>query len=401
MGHWVVYFSLAALPLFGLGQSLIPVEDAGRRRYAFWLMIVYVASGLGLLLTTSLLGLRRYLRQRRLQMPSSMTGLWLGSGVALIALFLIAGALLPRPHAEYPLVNITPLGSPDRSASRRAPQSDQSGKGEGRPGADDKGDQARDGSGGKGQPGGKASGRSGRPEGQGEGKSKARGQSKSDRDSGKQGDGKSQDGQPGEERTSDSNSFPPDSPTVMPPGVLSAVSDVLKWIVVAILAVLAVGVVLWLVLKHFASVSDWARRLLEVLAALWRSLFGGATPVEEDIEEAVVVQERPRPFAAFPNPFADGSAAGRSPEDLVRYSFTALEAWAFEHDRPRRIDETPLEYATRLGGEVPALEADVQGLAALYARLAYARRRLPESCRGQVEQFWRVLERVLEAPLST
>ena len=50
------------------------------------------ASGLGLLLTTTLLGLRRYLRQRKLQMPGAMTGLWLGIGGALIAGFLPLGA---------------------------------------------------------------------------------------------------------------------------------------------------------------------------------------------------------------------------------------------------------------------------------------------------------------------
>src|SRR5207249_3942069 len=55
-GVWVVYFSLAALPLFGLGQSLIPAGDLAQRRYTLWLMVCYVGSGLGLLLTTSFLG---------------------------------------------------------------------------------------------------------------------------------------------------------------------------------------------------------------------------------------------------------------------------------------------------------------------------------------------------------
>src|SRR5262249_28163183 len=79
-GVWVVYFSLAALPLFGLGQSMVPSLDAARRRYVFLLLLAYVAAGLGLLLTTSFLGLRRYLRQRKLEMPLTMTGVWLGVG---------------------------------------------------------------------------------------------------------------------------------------------------------------------------------------------------------------------------------------------------------------------------------------------------------------------------------
>ncbi len=64
-GVWVLYFSLAALPLFGIGQHWVPAADVGRRRYVFSLLLVYVASALALLVTTSFLGLRRYLRQRR------------------------------------------------------------------------------------------------------------------------------------------------------------------------------------------------------------------------------------------------------------------------------------------------------------------------------------------------
>ena len=36
-------------------------------------MVIYVGSGLGLLLTTSFLGLRLYLQRRRLRMPLAMT----------------------------------------------------------------------------------------------------------------------------------------------------------------------------------------------------------------------------------------------------------------------------------------------------------------------------------------
>jgi hypothetical protein len=397
MGRWVIFFSLAALPLFGLGQSLIPADDAGRRRYAFWLMTVYVASGLGLLLTTCLLAMRRYLRHRRLQMPAAMTGLWLGTGAGLILLFLLAGTFLPRPHSEYPLVNLTPVGSQHRGASQHALKGGDPGKGEGRPGADGKDDAAKDGEGGKGQPGGKAQGKSGRPEGSGKGKGKAGGQSKSDQKADGSGkDGKADDRQNGDDRT-DSTSSTPD---LSPPNVIGAIANVAKWIIVAVLAILAAGVVLWLVLRHFADAFDWARRLLDALSAFWRSLFGSSAPVsKEAAAEVEVVQKRPRPFADFRNPFADGSAAGRSPEELVRYSFAALEAWAFEQDRPRRADETPLEFAARLAAEVPALAADAGRLTALYAQMAYARRRLLDACRAQVEQFWHCLEAAHEQPL--
>src|SRR5262245_57117397 len=89
-GLTVVYFRLAALPIFGLGQALIPADEVSRRGFAFRLAAVYVGSGLGLLLTTSFLGLRRYLRQRKLKMPVAMTATWMGLGAVLIVAFLAA-----------------------------------------------------------------------------------------------------------------------------------------------------------------------------------------------------------------------------------------------------------------------------------------------------------------------
>ena len=101
------------------------------------------------------------------------------------------------------------------------------------------------------------------------------------------------------------------------------------------------------------------------------------------------------------NPFADGSATHQSPEALVRYSFAALEAWAAEKATPRRQDETPIEFAERLSAERPAFEDDARQFALLYARLAYARRRLTDASKPQVERFWDALERAgEEAALS-
>jgi hypothetical protein len=382
MGRWVVYFSLAALPLFGLGQSLIPADDGGRRRYAFWLMTVYVASGLGLLLTTTLLGLRRYLRQRKLQMPVAITGLWLGIGAAIIVGFLFMAALLPLSHPEYSLIPIRAAGSAERDASKYAAKGGNAGKGEGRDGGSTKTENANEGSGGKGKEGGKEPGQSGKPEGSGGDKAGGKsGQSKSG-EAGQQSSGeKRSDTAQNADRPKESNS-----------GAFSAIANVLKWITFAILAIVAALFVLWFVARQMSGASRWARQLFDALSAFWRSLFGGAVPEMEDIEESVVVQERPRPFADFSDPFADGSAGRRSPDDLVRYSFAALEAWAFERDSPRRTDETPLEFGERLGTEVPTLAEDATRLVALYAALAYARRRVPETGRAQVKTFWRRLE---------
>lgn len=121
-GVWVVYFSLAALPIFGVGQWFIPASDVDGRRYAFSLLTIYVACGLALLLTTSFLGLRRYLRQRRIEMPAMMANLWLSTGAIIIVALLAAAALLPRPSAEYAVAELPfSLGSQQQEASDFAP----------------------------------------------------------------------------------------------------------------------------------------------------------------------------------------------------------------------------------------------------------------------------------------
>jgi len=105
-GVWVVYFSMAALPIFGLGQAFIFNEDLHSRRFVFKLLVVYVAAALGLLVTTSFLGLRRYLRQRRLEMPAEMAGAWLGVGGIMIVALLLLCLLLPRRNAEYSITHL-------------------------------------------------------------------------------------------------------------------------------------------------------------------------------------------------------------------------------------------------------------------------------------------------------
>jgi hypothetical protein len=370
-GLSVIYFTVAAFPLFGLGQSLIPIDDVARRRYAFLLMSVYVACGLGLLLTTTLLGLRRYLRQRRLSMPAQMTAMWLGIGGALIAIMLIVGAFFPRPHAEYPLISLTRVGSQEREASRYG-QGDAPGKGEGRGGAKGEGD-AQQGSG-QGQEGGKSAGKSGKPEG-GSGGDKGSG-AKSGK-SGEKGDGQQGKNGDGDDRSSSSNSN----------SAVDAIANAVKWIVLLVIGIPLLILVAVFLLRNAGFIPTWLKKWLDAIAAWWQSLFGRKIEAEDEIETAEVIRP-PRPFRSFSNPFADGTAAHRTPDDLVRYSFAALDAWAADRDLARKEEETPSEFVERLSVEIPDLADASHDLAKHYANLAYGRRHVPESARKQIERLW-------------
>ncbi len=425
-GVWVVYFSLAALPLFGLGQWFLPATIEARQ-HAFRLLFVYVASGLGLLLTTSFLGLRRYLRQRKIEMPPLMANLWLTIGGILIVGLLAFATLLPRPNPEYAISQVPwKVTSPDRKASRHALGSD---------GAEDEDQVARqatldqqedappadtttkDGTQ-PAEPG--PQGKSTSPEGQ---KSRAQDDSKQEGRSGQQdteentSSGKSDDSQPPAEqqeqppeetdtaesssdaqaqrRESESESpgraTPRISPRhpVRPPRPSSSLGNNLlalaKWLLYAI--VLVVGLV-WLWRNRAAVLAG-----LRELAEFWRNLFHRRqkTSDEEADEAAKASVTPPKPFADYADPFTTGAASRQSADQLVRYSFEALEAWARQRECGRLPDQTPHEFAAQVGTCVTPLAEDAQELADLYCLVAYAPDTLPIESVEPLRHLWHQL----------
>ena len=97
---------------------------------------------------------------------------------------------------------------------------------------------------------------------------------------------------------------------------------------------------------------------------------------------------RPRPFGSFANPFTTGAAQRMPIADLVSYSFDALQAWAREWGEPRRLEQTPLEFAHELGMAVPELSTEAWRMARLYGQLAYSGRTPGKDCLPLLEEFW-------------
>lgn len=402
-GVWVVYFSLAALPLFGLGQLLIPARDTAARQYAFQLLFVYTASGLGLLLSTSFLGLRRYLRQRRQEMPLMMVNLWLSIGLVLIVGVMFAAMLLPRPNAEYTISELPiRVGSPDQNASPY---------GMGSEGVEEKQPDARAEQRDDAPPDSPTTDQSGKTKTPSpDGKGKMQGDSKeSDNTSGESGKKRSHDEQPSKQKP-DHKSKPADSsdpakakppektqprqtdggpkpaaspqtptmPRVTLPHDFSSLAALFKWILYAILAVLLAYAV-W---KNGPA-------LLAGLRDLWNSLFGvRSRQSDKAAEEAAAKKPPPRHFSDFTNPFATGAAGRCPPKELVRYTFEALEAWAQDKGHPRLPDQTPHEFARCIGSAVASLADDARQLSDLYCQVAYASDTLSPASVAQLSHLW-------------
>lgn len=371
-GLWVVYFSMGALPVFGLGQWTLPVADTEARFRAFLLCIVYVTSALALLLTSSFLGLRRYLRQRHLMMPASMARSWMVLGGTMLVAVLLGALLLPRPRGLDSLARFAfGLRERPQQASRFAWMRGEAAQGEGRrigtgsrspqdgspgqsrragdsgPGNEGKSGQG-EGGGGK-DPGGSERGRDGG--GSDGGSDQGEGQ-ESGGEGPDSGDRTGESGESGAPRNGGTRTVSPPSVPSIPEGAVS----LLRWISLGLGAALLVYLVV-----RFGR--QW-------LAALRLALASGKRTVPPAGSGAG--KRRSPAFNDYPDPFANGTAARMTPEQLVTYSFDALQVWAADAGRPRPPEQTPVEFGSALIRSFPEIAEEVQSAIRLYVRTAYA-----------------------------
>jgi hypothetical protein len=308
------------------------------------------------------------------RMPASIVARWLTLGVALIVILLAVAALLPRPVPEYSLLDFGSVES-----QRRDPQQ---GTGSGEEGA-------------KGNSGSQSSSDQSGSSGQSSGSSSGNG---GNRPGGSAGSGKGGQGKSG--GSSAPQSAPARSPTNWLTN-LGVFGVVLKWVVLIIAGLLIAFIVLRSLLQFLAGFTDWASRLLQSLQSWWNRIFGWwdrAKPTHETTPLATF--RAPRPFAVFANPFLNGQAHGMTPEEVVRYTFEAVEAWAAGRALNRRPEETPLEFAARIGEELPAFVDQLDQLTTLYARMAYGGVRLPNAVLPALQQLWEQLDALEQRPVA-
>ena len=439
-GLWVLYFSLAALPLFGIGQKWIPAGDVGRRQYAFGLLAVYVASGLALLVTTSFLGLRRYLRQRRIEMPTPMAATWVVTGGALIAVVMLLAALIPRPQAEFAISQVPwQVHAPsDLAASRTSV---------GKEGTDDDREEASKVINDETDPNATATREGDNPttsSKEGEKQSNSGESSEENSETGEpeaptESQPSSEQAEPGkrierierveqasddgetaetsaessvessqedeqqkDEGKSETTSGPlrsrPALPNLMP--AIGGVTGVLKLVLYAAIA-LALVFLAWRNRKALAkAIAEIAALIREFLGRLFG---GGRVKPTSDADNETVKNGGPPPraFASFADPFAGGQARSMPPDEVVHYTFEAFEAWAREQGHPRSPDQTPSELIRQAIPEQSPLWAESQQLARLYNEAAYAPGAISTSAVAGLAPFWRLLRRSSETRLES
>ena len=351
-GLWVVYFSLAALPLFGIGQMLLPRDDLAARHAGFSYLFIYMAAALGLLLTTSFLGLRRYLRQRYLEMPPMIAFGWIRFGAGVAAFVLIGALLLPRPGANEAWQTLHyQIDHQLRQASGYATRFSPHGKGQGQAGNETQ----------KTEPPKNPTADSQPQAGPGKAPSPGPG-----------GNDQSQDGQPPQPHTEEAGPF-------------------YHWFKVLFLLALA-GLAGWWLFRRRDLILQITRSVVAAITQFFKDLLRLGSSGDQPVTAAQAVQTaRRRPFAAYPNPFLTGKDAAWTQEELVLYSFEALRAWADEQEAKLRPEQTAREFCDELGNRFPEIISDLSQLSFLYGHAAYGGSVPAAADLEPVKKLWRFL----------
>jgi hypothetical protein len=348
-GLWVIYFSLAALPLFGIGQPLLPANDAYARRMGLIFVVLYMGAALGLLVTTSFLGLRRYLRQRYLRMPAVVALAWLKLGAGVAFVILAAALLLPRPGANQVWATLRyQIDYRLQQASRYAAKSNPHGQGEGRPGND---------SGGK----------------QGESKSASQQEQSSQRAPDKT----------GHTSTPSASAPPPSAPMLGDPA-----ESIYRFLRMVVLGIAALFAAWWLfrcrhvLLEIVRSLVDFFRKLLD-LVPTWRPTKAGPP--------APSIRPASRPLAEYKNPFYAGQEHSRPSSEIIIYTFDFVQAWAREQGMELHPEQTAREFCHEMAERSPELAAAYRQLSFLYAHAAYGLHLPAHFDMEPLKELWRHL----------
>lgn len=430
-GRTVMWLALAALPLFGLGQFMLH-SDPDTWSRAKWLLAVYLFTSLSLLVTTSFLGLRRYLRQRGAEMPTDVSVAWIAGGLFLILLILFGAYLAPVPgqllasievpdflsakddqrssrfgwgdegaernSADDPMAD-QPSADPDAPPSGQTQEGAQPGSAEG---GDAKQAPAGNEKGGKQPAAGEPSPNAppGPEPSQSSGEPSQSSQEPGEGDAGlappsdpaadpSQGDGPkpSDAAEPNTDQPAADPAQPSDSPpdraepqtetestpdaseTTAPNDRASDPPGSSSSNLLPQLSSL-LRWMLMLALFGIVAVFGWLNR--EALLQWWRSLFAGP---EREVNPAIasspmtLADEPLRPFASFVNPVDRET----DPRRTIVITFQAFEAWSRERGWKRSKDETPSEFLRRVTRLMPQASVPAQQVVDAYNRIVYGR----------------------------
>ena len=164
----------------------------------------------------------------------------------------------------------------------------------------------------------------------------------------------------------------------------------MKLVFYAVVAILA-AVFLWRNRHALAqAVRDILRQLRELLAtALRRPTDSLGSERREALPNRRFAIAR-SPSSAIPS--ATGDHRRLAPEELVRYTFEAFEAWARDAGHPRSPDQTPAELVRWPSNRKRRSTKQAHRMTRLYSEVAYAPGRISPAAAESLRELWSLMQ---------
>jgi hypothetical protein len=194
---------------------------------------------------------------------------------------------------------------------------------------------------------------------------------------------------PGQEKPAETQSLPQPNPA---PAVSSAQAvNIYNFLRTAfvIAAVLVIGG--WIIRRRLMLL-EMARSIIAALAQFFRTLFD-LTPSRGPAKKTEPAPARAKfsSFAEYKNPFFAAKDYAWPPEQIILYSYEAVQVWAREQGIAARPEETAREFCGRLGEQRPELDSQLDPLARLFAHAAYGTKLPPDCDLEPIRELWRRL----------
>lgn len=158
----------------------------------------------------------------------------------------------------------------------------------------------------------------------------------------------------------------------------------------ALIAVGAVLLTVWLI-RHRQLVAAMARSFIAATIQFFRELFELKLAIKRLPPPTVATRPAHRFFSQYENPFVTGAAQVWPPEQIILYSYEALQVWAKELGHEIHPQQTAREFCQSLGGVFPEVDSELSRLSMLYGHAAFGRT-LPQNCELEsVGRLWRFM----------
>jgi hypothetical protein len=147
----------------------------------------------------------------------------------------------------------------------------------------------------------------------------------------------------------------------------------------------------WWLYRQRDLIFQIARSFLTAVKQFLKDLFKFGSTSNEQVATTKKRQVGRSPFAAYRNPVLLGKNSAWSLEQLVLYSFEALQVWAEERGVTPRPEQTAREFCVQLCGQFPEIIPELSALSFLYSHAAYGMS-VPADCDLEpIKKLWRFL----------